>query len=95
MRGIVISLFSGLVIIGFFIFGSYWLNTQPIWLIDSQIDSVLLSKLPVKNKQILELLEARGKLMAPTYNDVVCTEFVIKVIDSFEPLSTREKMILE
>jgi len=91
MRRIVISLFSGIVIIGFFIFGSYWLNTQPIWVIDSQIDSVMLSKLPTKNKQILELLEAEGKQMAPTYNDVVCTEFVIKVIDSFEPLSKIEK----
>jgi hypothetical protein len=47
--------------------------------------------LPEKNKKILALVEARGKEIAPHYHDVVCTEFVIKVINEFDPLTKKEK----
>jgi hypothetical protein len=42
--------------------------------------------LPGLNKRIVDYTLANGPAIAPDYNDVVCTEFVIKVIDHFTPL---------
>jgi len=80
-----------LTIAGIFIFASYWINTQPVWIVDNEIDNNALEKLPLKNKRIVELIEVNGKDIAPNYKDVACTEFVIRVIDNFDPLTRGEK----
>jgi len=90
-RKIAISTALVLTIISISIFASYWVNTQPVWVVDSQMDIQALDNLPIKNKRIIQLIEANGKKIAPTYNDVACTEFVIKVINNFDTLTKKEK----
>jgi hypothetical protein len=80
-----------LTIVGICIFGSYWTNTQPVWIVANEMAKDVLDNLPLKNKQIVELIEINGKEIAPNYKDVACTEFVIKVIDNFDPLTQAEK----
>jgi hypothetical protein len=80
-----------LVLIGLSFFGNYWFNTQPIWVLERGIDQNVLNDIPIKNQRIINFIEANGKTIAPDYNDVVCTEFVIKVIDKFSPLTPDEK----
>lgn len=80
-----------LTITGISIFASYWVNTQPVWVVDTQMDIDVLDNLPVKNKRIIQLIETKGKEIAPTYKDVACTEFVIKVINNFDTLTKKEK----
>ncbi|SHH22355.1 hypothetical protein SAMN04488109_3240 [Chryseolinea serpens] len=75
---------------GMIMFISHWASTQPIWIVDTKIDQDATTDLPDKNKAIVAYLEANGKQIAPNYKDVVCTEFVIKVIDHFTPLTKTE-----
>jgi hypothetical protein len=82
---------TGLVFVGLFLFANYWTNTQPIWVVDEKIDDKFLSKIPNKNRQIIHFIETNGKGLAPSYDKSVCTEFVIKVIDNFGPLTNSEK----
>lgn len=72
-------------------FAWYWIRTQPIRVEDQKIDSVVLTNLPSRNKQLLDFIEAKGKSLAPRYDEVVCTEFIINVIDPFKPLSATDK----
>jgi len=71
--------------------GSYWIHTQPIWVCDSQHDPKVLSHLPNRNKLVVDWIETHGTDLAPTYEEAVCTEFVINVLDHFGPLSKDEK----
>jgi len=68
-----------------------WLNTQPVWPVDRKIEFNKLAALPVLNRQVIAFIQAEGHDLAPTYKSVVCTEFVIKVINNIKPLTTREK----
>lgn len=70
-------------------FASYWIHTQPIQILNAHTvhDS---EGMPTRNKQIIEFVEANGGALAPDYRQVVCTEFVIKVIENFVPLTTSE-----
>jgi hypothetical protein len=68
-----------------------WLKIQP-----SRPE--VISRLPVtspsipeKNKALLAYVEANGRSVAPDYHEVVCTEFIIKVLDKFQPLTKQEK----
>lgn len=70
---------------------NYWINTQPVWISEKRPENKVLTEAPKKNIQIINLIEARGKELAPSYKRVVCTEFVINVIDQFGPLSKSEK----
>jgi hypothetical protein len=65
---------------------NYWINTQPVWISEKRPENKVLTEAPKKNVQIINLIEARGKELAPSYKKVVCTEFVINVIDQFAPL---------
>jgi hypothetical protein len=71
-------------------YGSYWVNTQPIQILNASAggDS---QNIPERNKQIIEFVEANGEVLAPDYKQVVCTEFVIRVIEKFRSLTTSEK----
>ena len=90
-RKITIGTVLVLTIAGFSVFASYWINTQPMWIVDNELKNDVLDKLPLKNKRIVELIEINGKVIAPTYKDAACTEFVIRVIDNFDPLTRGEK----
>ncbi|MFD0998379.1 hypothetical protein ACFQ21_03635 [Ohtaekwangia kribbensis] len=71
-------------------FACYWINTQPVQILNAgEVSDV--ENIPVRNKQILELVNAEGRTLAPDYKQVVCTEFVIKVIEKFTPLTTAEE----
>ena len=81
----------GPVSFGLILFINYWVSTQPIWLLDIQVEEKILNTLPIGNKQIINFIEAHGDQLAPSSQKVVCTEFVIKVIDEFEELTADEK----
>lgn len=68
-----------------------WFNTQPVWPVDRRIEADKLEGLPVTNREVVEFIQAEGKNLAPAYESVVCTEFVIKVIDKVKPLTKIEK----
>jgi len=92
MKGrIILTGVIGLVCVGLFLFANYWTNTQPIGIVDERIDDKFLVKIPDKNRQIIQFIETSGKRLAPSYDEAVCTEFVIKVIDNFGPLTKKEK----
>jgi len=62
----------------------YWILTK-----DIPIDT---TNLPRQNKQILNFIEQQGKRLAPSYDKVVCTEYVINVLENFdEKLSPSDK----
>jgi hypothetical protein len=79
-------------VVGFFVvLGTIWFNTQPVWPVDREIETNKLEALPVTNREVVEFIQAEGQDLAPTYESVVCTEFVIKVIDQVKPLTKTEK----
>lgn len=85
-------LFTGLIVFagaGIYL-ASYWINTQPVQILNTDAVTVV-ENIPVRNKQILNFIETKGKTLAPNYEQVVCTEFVIKVIEEFIPLTTSEE----
>ena len=86
-------LISGLVIASILAMTGrvYWFNTQPVWVVSKKIEAEALDNLPAKNRKIVEFLERKGKDLAPTYKEAVCTESVIKVIDNFDLLTLTEK----
>lgn len=88
-RGLTIGLIVCFGIIG--TLAIFWFSTQPMWAVDKTIEKETLNNLPVRNKEIIEFIEAKGRDLAPTYNDAVCTEFVIKVIDNLKALTNSEK----
>jgi hypothetical protein len=88
-RGLTIGLIVCLGIVGTLTI--FWFNTQPVWPVDKTVEREVLDNLPVKNKEIIEFVEAKGQNLAPTYKGAVCTEFVIKVIDNVKPLTKAEK----
>ena len=91
IRKLILTITFGVVLTGLVLFGNYWINTQPIWLVDHRVDGKFLTDVPARNKQIIDFLEENGKRIAPNYGDVDCTEFVINVIDNFDTLTKAEK----
>lgn len=70
----------------------YWRSTQPVKI--SSLESIpiqVIEKLPNKNKKIIEYIETRGKALAPSYEEVVCTDYVINVLSNFYKVSKQEK----
>lgn len=47
--------------------------------------------IPPQNQQILDYVAQHGYDIAPTYYTAVCTEFVVKVIEHFTPLTKLDK----
>jgi hypothetical protein len=90
-KKVIVGIAIALTLAGISILGGYWIRTQPVWVVDTQISKNLLDHLPAKNKKIIELIESRGKELAPTYREAVCTEFVINVIDNLDSLTKTEK----
>ena len=73
-------------------FISYWVNTQPVGIISRKIDiSKCHEELPSRNRQVIEFVEANGVNLAPDYQQVKCTDFVVRVIERFVPLSKGER----
>jgi hypothetical protein len=68
-----------------------WMSMQPKHPKVNVYKNVASPSLPAKNKKMLAYVEVNGRSIAPEYHAVVCTEFVIKVLDTFEPLSKQEK----
>lgn len=52
------------------------------------IDSVI--ELPVLNCQVLDTAIMYGRVISPTYESAVCTEFVIGVLGHFMPLTSED-----
>lgn len=73
------------------VLGTIWFNTQPVWPVDRKIEASKLEGLPETNREVVEFIQAEGQDLAATYESVVCTEFVIKVIDKVTPLTGIEK----
>lgn len=73
------------------VLGTIWFNTQPVWPVDRKIETDRIEGLPVTNRKVIEFIQAEGQDLAPTYESVVCTEFVIKVINKVKPLTKKEK----
>jgi hypothetical protein len=92
IKKILIAITVGLTLTAIGLSCSYWINTQPVWLFKNKtVDKGILSSTPEQNIQIINFIEARGQELAPDYEGVVCTEFVIKVINNFKNLSQEEK----
>ena len=72
------------------VFGNYWINTQPIGIVASKISAPIAQTIPAKNKSIIDYIEKHGQSLAPNYESVVCTEFVIKVLNQFTTLTRNE-----
>jgi hypothetical protein len=90
MRRWLLFILSGLMAGVAIYFGSYWINTQPVQILNAGLPNDL-EDIPVRNRQVIEFVEAKGRMLAPDYKQVVCTEFVIKVIERFVPLTTAEE----
>jgi hypothetical protein len=80
-----------LIIVGLAVIGNYWIRTQPILVVHAKPDSILFQTLPVTNQRIVNYIEANGTSLAPDYNKVVCTEFVIQVLQQFSALTKDER----
>jgi hypothetical protein len=89
----IITITGVLVATALLLFGNFWLQTGPIP--DLAKPPIKLARasddIPPKNKLIVNYIEANGDRLAPTYQGTVCTEFVIQVIDAFNPLTKKEK----
>jgi hypothetical protein len=81
----------GILATGSLLLFNYWTNTQPVWVYDESPLPDTVIELPQKNKDVISFIEASGQSLAPDYNSVVCTEFVIKVIDHFNELTHEER----
>lgn len=72
--------------------GSWWIRTQPVWVVGGKtVDTDRWVHLPVANNRLLAWVEQNGNRLAPSYERVVCTEFVIDAVQHIVPLSRREK----
>lgn len=78
------------------IFSLVWMRYKPTVVSGSpkEMSVSLISKkndVPEKNQLIIAYVEEYGREIAPEYYPVVCTEFLIKVIDHFSPLTKQAK----
>lgn len=90
MRRFAILAFTFLALTGVLIYGSFWFNTQPVMVVTRKLDTAQLINLPEKNKTIIDFIETEGKKLAPNYRDVVCTEFVIAILNNLGNLTSAE-----
>lgn len=88
-----ITTISGVIVAtALLLFGNFWLQTKPLpTMTNPPVILTDVSEIPPKNKRIIEYVEANGDLIAPTYQKAVCTEFVIQVIEAFNPLTKKER----
>lgn len=73
------------------LFLKYWTRTQPVWIGQGVVDSTVRAAIPKRNLEIIEFVEMNGQRLAPSYEKVVCTEFVINTIEPFSLLNRDEK----
>jgi hypothetical protein len=75
----------------------YWYKTQPFAISKKVISSssgVTVSQVQEvlsKNAAIIRIIESSGQDIAPNYESVVCTEFVIGVLERMMPLTAKTK----
>ncbi len=81
----------GIVAVSAFVFGYYWIDTQPVWTTANSFPEDELTQLPASNQNIIRHVETHGRSIAYSYEEKVCTEFVIDVIENFTHLSPSEK----
>ncbi len=53
-----------------------------------------LEDIPERNLAIIKYAAAVGDSLAPTYNTAVCTEYLIKIIEHFTPLTSKDKRLI-
>lgn len=70
----------------------YWINTQPLAVVETV--SASEKELPETNRKIIQLAIEQGKLIAPTYDTAVCTEFVIQIMEHIKTLSRQERKLV-
>src|SRR5688572_12810721 len=85
LSGVVIAIAALLIII------NYRQYNHPVVVIEQPFVQASLSEIPQRNKEIMAFVEAHGAEISPTYQESVCTEFVIKVIEEFSSLTRQEK----
>lgn len=71
-------------------------STQPVEVSALQpTPTKTIKALPKRNQEVIEYIENQGKTLAPTYHNVVCTDYVIKVLSHFYKLSKQEKRAIQ
>ncbi|MFN7117952.1 MAG: hypothetical protein ACK4TA_14215, partial [Saprospiraceae bacterium] len=74
----------------------HWYSTQPVKIARLEPDNKIINKsLHVNNQKVITLIEAKGKTLAPTYAEVVCTDYVINVLHEFYLLTKAEKRAIQ
>lgn len=53
-----------------------------------------IEDIPEKNLAIIKYAEAVGDSLAPTYNTAVCTEYLVKILEHFTPLTKKDKRLI-
>lgn len=53
-----------------------------------------IEDIPERNLAIIKYAEAVGDSLAPTYNTAVCTEYLVKIIEHFTPLTAKDKRLI-
>lgn len=55
------------------------------------IKEEIITDIPVKNRQIVEVVKKYGPSISSTYEKAVCTELVIQVLEKVSPLNEIDK----
>lgn len=84
-------LYHGLVLVGccFCCFCSDVRSDMPI--VSSPTTESSTTHLPRLNQCVLDTILRYGKQISPTYEQAVCTEFVVKILEHFYPLNKIDK----
>jgi len=87
------SKLSLIVAIGLLILSIAWMTPAKSYLYWTFINDIPVdtANLPKGNKRIIHFVEEQGKKLAPSYDKVVCTEYVIHVLENFDDLSESDK----
>jgi hypothetical protein len=96
MRRIFLFIIAVLIIIVLTGVGYRWYYTQPIEILalNTPIPAVI-RQLPRRNQEVIQYIEIQGKALAPSYTEIVCTDYVINVLSHFYPLSKTEKKAIQ
>lgn len=94
MRRVLFIILMVLALCGTAAFVNFWLKTQPVSVTTSTLTQDKLKSLPGKNQQVINFIETSGRTLAPNYDSVVCTEFVINVLNHFGNLNPKERKLI-
>jgi hypothetical protein len=88
LSGVVIAIAALLIIL------NYQRRMQPTVVVEQPFVEASLFEIPPRNKQVIAFIESDGSRIAPSYQEAVCTEFVIAVIGEFYTLTKQEKQAI-